>query len=149
MQKSSYQCVDNKIIIDCFYDREFNNQSLEIISKYDKLIFSDYHIGINKKSKFKKLWEKNFDDNGKYKGVSGEMEQYDNIFNQKINNLPNISSLIMSENFNQKINNLSQINYLHLKYYFNKPIEYLPNSLNILNIYDCAFNKKCNNLHTV
>ena len=147
MLKNDYQCVDNKIIIDCFYDKKFDNQSLEIISNYDKLIFSDYNVGIHNKNKFLKIWKKYYDDDdGNYIRSSGQIKKNDSIFNQKINNLPNIYYLKMGENFNQKINNLPQLNILHLQHYFNQFIDYFPSSLKILDLSACSFNKKGNNI---
>ena len=56
-----HRCIKYKVIIDCNFNKKLNKEILELIKPSTKLIFSNYNILQHKKHKFKKIWNKYYD----------------------------------------------------------------------------------------
>src|SRR6056300_1247759 len=136
---------------------EFNkplDDYINIISKYDKLIFSNYSdvkicIETNNqyKVKFKKYYLKskfNQEVNNLPPNITNLTFGY--YFNQEVNNLPpNITHLTFGYHFNQEVNIPFSVKYLKLDCNNQNIIDYLPDSIEELEL-ESYFNLELNNL---
>ena len=155
----NYRCIEDKLIIDCNFNKKLDKTILELIKPSTELIFSNYNILQHKKEKFKKVWNKYYDNKTypyeytnrhNYPNMKiylfNKIELMQNYFNNKINNLSNLYCLRMGHDFNQKIDNLPQLHILELQCCFMKSINYLPSTLEILNAQYCVSSMNCNYL---
>ena len=137
------------------FSNKYNNAlDIYLISKYKKLIFSDYELNDN-------LFERYED--SKLKDLSSLKSKFNQSvsnlplnlthltfgvnFNQDVSNLPpNLTHLTFGDCFNKEVNNLP-INLTHLifGYYFNQVVNNLPLNLSHLT-FGCDFNQDISNL---
>ena len=157
-EETEYYWIWNENIL--VFKPEFNkplNDYIDIISKYNKLIFSNYSdIAICIKTnnqyifKFKKYLESKFNQevnnlplnithltfgycfNQEVINLPPNITHltFGYIFNQKVNNLPpNITHLTFGRNFNQEVYVPLSVKYLKLNCNNQNIIDYLPNSI--------------------
>ena len=161
---------DNTLIFKSEFNKFLDNY-INIISKYNKLIFSNYSdidicIETNNEYGLKYYFESKFNQPVINLPPNITHLTFGYYFNQEVNNLPsNITHLTFDWEFNQKVNNLPpNITHLTFGYHFNQKvdipfsvkylkldcnnqniIDYLPNSIEELEL-DFNFNLELNNL---
>ena len=126
-----YWTYENKIIFKPKFNNKLDNY-IDIISKYNELIFSNYNdcsITIKTNNYFYYKYEQNF----KY-----------SIFNQKIIIQKNVTHLTFSDNFNQQVTIPYSVAHLTIGYYFHQQVN-LPNSVEEIE-FGCCFNLEVQNL---
>ena len=125
--------VKNDTII---FSPEYGDEPLNInlLSRYKKVIFSNYELNED-------LFDKYESNNLKNLIYIGS------IFNNQIANLPNtLTYLTFGKYFNQQVNNLpNTLTYLTFGFYFNHQVDNLPNTLTYLT-FSTYFNKPVDNL---
>jgi hypothetical protein len=106
----------------------------DILTQYNKLVFSDYNnlkICIETNNIYNIKYESNF---------------IRNKFNQEVNLPPNLTHLTFGYYFNQQVNNLPKsLIHLTFGYKFNQKVENLPNLITYLT-FGRKFNQKAENL---
>ena len=126
-----YITKDNTII----FVPHFNNDlDINLLSNFNKLIFSDYEIN-------DRLFEAYESEN------LNKFVFFGNQFNQEVNMLPQeITHITFGWHFNQKVNNLPR-NITHLTFgcKFNQEVNNLPQSITYLT-FGIHFNQEVNNL---
>ena len=127
-----YISKDDTIIINPEFNEPLNDEHIAILSKYQKVIFSDYLLT-------DELFE-SYENNNNNKWSA-------NKFKQQVNNLPkSITHITFGQCFNQSVDNLpDSITHLTFGYYFNKPVDNLPNSITHITFGQC-FNQSVDNL---
>ena len=127
----NYITKDDTIIFAPHFNSELD---INLLSKFNKLIFSDYELN----DKLFEVYENNNFEN---------LTCIKNKFNQEVNKLPhNIIHLTFGWNFNQEVNNLPQ-NLTHLTFgnHFNQEVNMLPQNIIYLT-FGWYFNQEVNML---
>jgi hypothetical protein len=110
-----YKTKKNTII----FDPEFNELLyINLISKYNKIIFSDYLLNDG----VFEIYENNYNQ---------KLFYHYSRFNQKVNHLPqSITHLIFGNDFNQEVNYLPcTLTHLTFGWVFNQEVNHLPESI--------------------
>ena len=98
-----YISSTDTIIISPEFNKELTNEHIEIISKFNKVIFSDFKLNdkLFKVYTSYKLFEAY--ENDKFNGL----KYVGNYFNKPVNNLPNsLTHLVFGKSFNLPVDNL-------------------------------------------
>ena len=115
----NYISKDDTIIIDPDFNEPLNDEHIAILSKYQKVIFSNFKLENSLFEAYRRIHNFNAKD------------YICNKFNKLVDNLPNsITHLTMEYEFNQSVDNLpNSITDLTFRNKFNQPVDNLPKNI--------------------